>query len=391
MQRLNAKEQEINSKETEINRVKNEKDQEIERLKGQLKSIESQKKSELLQTVADMEKERTELQSQLLQGENKLQMALMEERNKAQQHLQAKEREISELRASVELEKKEAQIHEVALIKQHEDELKLKQEQLDYYKDLKTRMSTKMVGETLEAHCSTQFNQYLRSIMPNAYFEKDNDASDGTKGDFIFRDYEDNIEYISIMFEMKNEMDTTATKHKNEDFFKKLDDDRRKKNCEFAVLVSLLEPESELYNGGIVDVSYKYPKMYVIRPQFFIPLITLLVQTSKKSVEYKRQLAQAQSKEVDVTNFENKLEDFKQAFGNHYEKAAEKFDKAINDIDGTITKLQKVREELLQSKRNLKLANDDAEKLTIRNMNPTMKKKFDDAREQAKGDIVEIE
>ena len=189
-------------------------------------------------------------------------------------------------------------------------------------------------------------------------------------------------------------MDTTATKHKNEDFFKKLDDDRRKKNCEFAVLVSLLEPESELYNGGIVDVSYKYPKMYVIRPQFFIPLITLLVQTSKKSVEYKRQLAQAQSKEVDVTNFENKLEDFKQAFGNHYEKAAEKFDKAINDIDGTITKLQKVREELLQSKRNLKLANDDAEKLTIRKltyMNPTMKKKFDDAREQAKGDIVEIE
>lgn len=394
MQRLNAKEQEINSKETEINRVKNEKDQEIERLKGQLKSIESQKKAELLQTVADMEKERTELQSQLLQGENKLQMALMEERNKAQQHLQAKEREISELRASVELEKKEAQIHEVALIKQHEDELKLKQEQLDYYKDLKTRMSTKMVGETLEAHCSTQFNQYLRSIMPNAYFEKDNDASDGTKGDFIFRDYEDNIEYISIMFEMKNEMDTTATKHKNEDFFKKLDDDRRKKNCEFAVLVSLLEPESELYNGGIVDVSYKYPKMYVIRPQFFIPLITLLVQTSKKSVEYKRQLAQAQSKEVDVTNFENKLEDFKQAFGNHYEKAAEKFDKAINDIDGTITKLQKVREELLQSKRNLKLANDDAEKLTIRKltyMNPTMKKIFDDAREQAKGDIVEIE
>lgn len=283
MQRLNAKEQEINSKETEINRVKNEKDQEIERLKGQLKSIESQKKAELLQTVANMEKERTELQSQLLQGENKLQMALMEERNKAQQHLQAKEREISELRASVELEKKEAQIHEVALIKQHEDELKLKQEQLDYYKDLKTRMSTKMVGETLEAHCSTQFNQYLRSIMPNAYFEKDNDASDGTKGDFIFRDYEDNIEYISIMFEMKNEMDTTATKHKNEDFFKKLDDDRRKKNCEFAVLVSLLEPESELYNGGIVDVSYKYPKMYVIRPQFFIPLITLLVQTSKKA------------------------------------------------------------------------------------------------------------
>lgn len=251
-----------------------------------------------------------------------------------------------------------------------------------------------MVGETLEAHCSTQFNQYLRSIMPNAYFEKDNDASDGTKGDFIFRDYEDNIEYISIMFEMKNEMDTTATKHKNEDFFKKLDDDRRKKNCEFAVLVSLFWARERTLQRRNRRCLIQIPENVCHPPPVLHPSHNITRANIEKSVEYKRQLALAQSKEVDVTNFENKLEDFKQAFGNHYEKAAEKFDKAINDIDGTITKLQKVREELLQSKRNLKLANDDAEKLTIRKltyMNPTMKKKFDDAREQAKGDIVEIE
>ena len=256
---------------------------------------------------------------------------------------------------------------------------------VEYYKDLKTRMSTKMVGETLEIHCSTLFNQMLRPVMPNSYFEKDNDATDGTKGDFIFRDSEDGTEYVSIMFEMKNEMDTTATKHKNEDFFKKLDEDRRKKNCEFAVLVSLLEPESELYNGGIVDVSYRYPKMYVIRPQFFIPLITLLVQTSKKSLEYKRQLLLAQSKEVDVTNFENKLLDFKNKFGRHYELASKKFDDAIKQIDDTIAKLLKVKENLLGSENNLRLANQDTEELTIRKLtykNPTMKAKFDEARKE---------
>ena len=187
------------------------------------------------------------------------------------------------LQNNAELERSQAQIRENEPIKRHQRELQAKQEMVEYHKDLKTRMSTKMLGETLEIHCSTLFNQMLRPVMPNAYFEKDNDATDGTKGDFILRDSEDGTEYVSIMFEMKNEMDTTATKHKNEDFFKKLDEDSRKKNCEFAVLVSLLEPESELYNGGIVDVSYRYPKMYVIRPQFFIPLITLLVQTSKKA------------------------------------------------------------------------------------------------------------
>ena len=319
------------------------------------------------------------------QHEANLQIALLKKQREAQDIIQQKEQQIQRLQNNAELERSQAQIRENELIKRHQHELQAKQEMVEYYKDLKTRMSTKMVGETLEIHCSTLFNQMLRPVMPNSYFEKDNDATDGTKGDFIFRDSEDGTEYVSIMFEMKNEMDTTATKHKNEDFFKKLDEDRRKKNCEFAVLVSLLEPESELYNGGIVDVSYRYPKMYVIRPQFFIPLITLLVQTSKKSLEYKRQLLLAQSKEVDVTNFENKLLDFKNKFGRHYELASKKFDDAIKQIDDTIAKLLKVKENLLGSENNLRLANQDTEELTIRKLtykNPTMKAKFDEARKE---------
>ena len=221
---------------------------------------------------------------------------------------------------------------------------------VDYYKDLNTRMSTKMVVETLEQHCSIEFEQYIRPMMPNAYFDKDNDATDGTKGDFIFRDSEDGTEYISIMFEMKNEMDTTATKHKNDDFLKKRDEDRRKKGCEFAVLVSLLEAENDLYNNGIVNKSHIYPKMYVIRPQFFVPFINLLVQASKKSLEYKKQLILAQSKEVDVTNFENKMEEFKSKFGRHYELASKKFEDAVKQIDDTIAKLLKVKENLLGRK-----------------------------------------
>ena len=324
-----------------------------------------------------------QLNAAIKQHDSNLQIALLNKQRETQEIIQKKNFQIQQLQAEAELKKSQAQIRESELIKRHENELKAKQDLVDYYKDLKTRMSTKMIGETLEIHCSTLFNQMLRPVMPNAYFEKDNDASDGTKGDFIFRDSEDGTEYVSIMFEMKNEMDTTATKHKNEDFFKKLDEDRRKKNCEFAVLVSLLEPESELYNGGIVDVSYRYPKMYVIRPQFFIPIITLLVQTSKKSLEYKKQLLLAQSKEVDVTNFENKLMDFKNKFGRHYELASKKFDDAIKQIDDTIAKLLKVKENLLGSENNLRLANQDTEELTIRKLtykNPTMKAKFDEAR-----------
>ena len=360
-----------------------EKDTEIERLKMQLQNIESKKQSELTLALAEKDQTIAQLNSTIAQNNDKLQLAVMEERNKAQQSMQKKETELSQLRTALELEKREAQIHESALVKRHEDELRMKQEQVDYYKDLKTRMSTKMVGETLEQHCSIEFEQYIRPMMPNAYFDKDNDAADGTKGDFIFRDSEDGTEYISIMFEMKNEMDTTATKHKNDDFLKKLDEDRRKKGCEFAVLVSLLEADNDLYNNGIVNKSHLYPKMYVIRPQFFVPFINLLVQASRKSLEYKKQLALAQSKEVDVTNFEQKIEDFKSKFGRHYQLASNKFEAAIKDIDATIAKLQKVRDELLGSENNLRLANQDTENLTIRKLtynNPPMKAKFEEAR-----------
>ena len=360
-----------------------EKDTEIERLKMQLQNIESKKQSELTLALAEKDQTIAQLNSTIAQNNDKLQLAVMEERNKAQQSMQKKETELSQLRTALELEKREAQIHESALVKRHEDELRMKQEQVDYYKDLKTRMSTKMVGETLEQHCSIEFEQYIRPMMPNAYFDKDNDAADGTKGDFIFRDSEDGTVYISIMFEMKNEMDTTATKHKNDDFLKKLDEDRRKKGCEFAVLVSLLEADNDLYNNGIVNKSHLYPKMYVIRPQFFVPFINLLVQASRKSLEYKKQLALAQSKEVDVTNFEQKIEDFKSKFGRHYQLASNKFEAAIKDIDATIAKLQKVRDELLGSENNLRLANQDTENLTIRKLtynNPTMKAKFEEAR-----------
>lgn len=391
---LSKKEIEIGAKDAEIERLKSEKENEltklksalsaeIEVLKTQLENIAAQKKNEMTIALAEKDQQISRLNSTIEQNDSKLQIAIMEERNKAQKEVQAKDTEISQLRSAAELEKREAQLHEASLIQHHENELRMKQEQVDYYKDLKTKMSTKMVGETLEQHCSIEFDQYIRPMMPNAYFDKDNDASDGTKGDFIFRASEDGTEYISIMFEMKNEMDTTATKHKNEDFLKKLDDDRKKKGCEFAVLVSLLEADNELYNTGIVNKSHLYPKMYVIRPQFFVPFINLLVQTSKKSLEYKKQLILAQSKEVDVTNFENKIEDFKSKFGRHYELASKKFNDAIKDIDATITKLQKIREELVGSENYLRLSNQDTDDLTIRKLtykNPTMKAKFDEAR-----------
>ena len=361
------------------------KEAEIAQLRSRLEAIAAQKESEKNLALAAKEQQIARLNATIEQHQSNLQIALLNKQREAQEIIQRKDSQIQQLKSDADLEKSQAQIRESELIKRHQHELQAKQELVEYYKDLKTRMSTKMVGETLEIHCSTLFNQLLRPVMPFAYFEKDNDATDGTKGDFIFRDSEGGTEYVSIMFEMKNEMDTTATKHKNEDFLKKLDEDRRKKNCEFAVLVSLLEPESELYNGGIVDMSHRYPKMYVIRPQFFIPLITLLVQTSKKSLEYKRQLLLAQSKEVDVTNFENKLLDFKNKFGRHYELASKKFDDAIKQIDDTIAKLLKVKENLLGSENNLRLANQDTEELTIRKLtykNPTMKAKFDEAREK---------
>ena len=263
-------------------------------------------------------------------------------------------------------------------------QLKAAQEQVQYYKDMKLRMSTKMVGESLEIHCSTLFNQLLRPLMPNAYFEKDNEVVEGTKGDFVFRDKsEDGVEYVSIMFEMKNENDETASKHKNEDFLAKLDADRRKKNCEYAVLVSMLEPDSELYNGGIVDMSHRYEKMYVIRPQFFVPLITLLCQTSRKTIEARRELAMVKAQQVDVTNFEEKLTAFKEGFARNVRLANERFQDAIDEIDKTIAHLTKVRESLVKSGDNLTAADKKLQDVTIKRLtygNPTMKAKFDEAK-----------
>ena len=271
--------------------------------------------------------------------------------------------------------------------KSAQDLIRYKDEEIERLRDMKARLSTKMVGETLEQHCETQFNQLRATAFPHAYFEKDNDASDGAKGDFIFRECDEaGNEIVSIMFEMKNENDTTATKHKNEDFFKKLDSDRKKKGCEYAVLVTLLEPESELYNTGIVDVSYRYEKMYVIRPQFFIPMITLLRNAAMNALAYKQELELVRQQNIDVTEFEEKLLGFQEGFNRNYDLASRKFQTAIDEIDTTIKHLQKVKDNLISSENNLRLANDKAQGLSIRKLtwgNKTMKAKFDEAREEA--------
>ena len=361
-----------------------EKDNEIARLKAQIASENDRQKLAVNTAVTDKDQEIAELKAVINQKDQALEIAVMRERQQAQTDAQAKDAEIAELKANAELEKSKAQLEKQSIRDDYENKLRVAQEQVDYYKDLKAKMSTKMIGESLEVHCSTIFNGEMRPMFPNAYFEKDNDASGGSKGDFIFRDKEDGVEYISIMFEMKNENDETATKHKNEDFFKKLDADRNAKGCEYAVLVSLLEPDSELYNSGIVDVSYKYQKMYVIRPQFFKSMITLLVNAAKNSLQYRKQLIIAQSKEVDVTNFENKLKEFREKFGDHYTRSAGKFQEAIKKIDETIKKLTEIKKSFEMSENYLRLANQDAEELTIRKLtykNPTMKNLFDKARE----------
>ena len=374
-----------------------EKEQEIARLKASLEGIEEKTKLEIDKAVSAKNLEIASLKSTIQLSESEKEKAVMLARSEMSESLSKKNEEISALRSAKDLEiaelksqrtlaKSEAELQKTAIRDEYEAKLKLAQEQVDYYKDLKIKMSTKMIGETLEQHCSNVFNGQMRPMFPNAYFEKDNDSVDHTKGDFIFRDSEDGTEYISIMFEMKNEADATEKKHKNEDFFKKLDEDRKKKGCEYAVLVSLLEQDNELYNNGIVDVSYKYPKMYVIRPQFFMPIITLLVNASKKSLEYKKELAIAKSQSLDITNFENKLIEFKDKFGRNYRLASEKFQAAIDQIDNSIKALQKTKEALLGSENNLRLALDKAEDLTIRKLtykNPTMKALFDEARESS--------
>ena len=360
-----------------------EKEQEISRLKASLEGIEEKTRLEIDKAVSAKNLEIAGLQNTIKLSESEKEKAVMLARSEMNETLSTKDLEIAELKSQRSLAKSEAELQKTAIRDEYEAKLKLAQEQVDYYKDMKLKMSTKMVGESLEAHCSNIFNGQMRPMFPNAYFEKDNDASGGSKGDFIFRDLDEGTEYISIMFEMKNEQDETATKHKNEDFFKKLDADRNAKGCEYAVLVSLLEPENELYNNGIVDVSHRYPKMYVIRPQFFMPIITLLSNAAKKSIGYKRELAIAKSQSLDITNFENKLLEFKDKFGKNYELASRRFQEAIKEIDKSIAALQKTKEALMSSENNLRLANDKADELTIRKLtykNPTMKALFDEAR-----------
>ena len=357
-------------------------------LLGQVKNAEFER--ELTRRVQELEQtqkvreqaEAVRRKAEEQAAQNQLQMQLQALQAQVQQAEQAKQLAVAQVRqqATEAYMKKEQELAQVKT--QMDARLKAAQDQIAYYKDMKLRMSTKMVGESLEIHCSTLFNQLLRPLMPYAYSEKDNEVVEGTKGDFVFRDKsEDGVEYISIMFEMKNENDETATKHKNEDFLAKLDADRKKKNCEYAVLVSMLEPDSELYNGGIVDMSHRFEKMYVIRPSFFIPLITLLCQTSKKSLDAKRELALVKAQQVDVTNFEEKLTTFKDAFGRNVRLANERFSDAIDEIDKTIAHLQKVRENLVKSGDNLNLADKKLQEVTIKRLtagNPTMKAKFDE-------------
>ena len=363
------------------------KDAEIIALQAKLKSEEDNKKIAVVEAVATKEKELSANREEILKLKSKIDSLEAEKKIAINEAVNEKEKEISEqkekialLNGQIETNEKTAQLKEQTLKENYEEKLKGKDEQIAYYKDLKAKQSTKMVGETLEQHCEIEFNKLRATGFQNAYFEKDNDVKSGSKGDFIFKEFsDDGTEFISIMFEMKNEMDETATKHKNEDFFKELDKDRNEKKCEYAVLVSLLEADNELYNTGIVDVSYRYPKMYVIRPQFFIPMITLLRNASLNALQYKQELAVIRNQNIDISHFEEDMNEFKDKFSRNYRLASEKFKKAIDEIDKTIDHLQKTKDALLSSENNLRLANNKAEELSIKRLtrnNPTMAAKF---------------
>ena len=363
------------------------------------KKLEEAKKQDNLQKALDLEKAKVELEKKyqdlIAEKEKKIndlqnkvnnnnlekELAVKTEQAKAQEAVNEKDAKIKELEFEITSKNKENELEKKNLVDKYKDQLDQKDAQIEYYKDLKIKASTKLIGETLEQHCQNSFNSIRMTAFPNAYFEKDNDTSvSGSKGDYIFREQtEEGAEVVSIMFEMKNEADTTATKHKNEDFFKELDKDRNEKKCEYAVLVSMLEADNEYYNNGIVDVSYRYPKMYVIRPQFFIPIISLLRNANFRTVETKNELERIKNQNLDITNFENKLLDFQDKFNKNVLTAKTKFDDAITEIDKTITHLTKVKEALLSSENNLRLANDKAQDLSIRKLtynNPTMKEKF---------------
>ena len=358
--------------ESEYKDILSDKEAQIAKLQAQIDSLKKDQKLAVAEAVAKKDKEISEkkneitvLNAQIKSSEKETELAV--------------EKALSE--AEKKFRKKEDSLKEDALKIKEElnQQLQDKEKEVEYYKDLKAKLSTKMIGETLEKHCENEFNKIRMTAFPNAYFEKDNDARTGSKGDYIFKEADNGTEFISIMFEMKNENETTATKHKNEDFFKELDKDRREKGCEYAVLVSMLESDNEFYNNGIVDVSYKYPKMYVIRPQFFIPMITLLRNAALKTVQYQNQLMEIRNQNVDITHFEEDLNNFKEGFARNYNIASKKFQTAIDEIDKTIDHLQKTKDALLSSENNLRLANNKAEDLTVKKLtknNPTMAAKF---------------
>ena len=339
--------------------------------------------------LADKEMEIQQLKNKIEMNDSEKKLAINEAVNRKDKILAEKDAGIIRLKGQIDNQKNESALKEKSIEENYKNQLKLKDDQIEYYKDFKARQSTKMVGESLEQHCQIQFNSIRMTAFPNAYFEKDNEVSaSGSKGDFIFREKDpEGTEFISIMFEMKNEMDTTATKHKNEDF-KELDKDRQEKGCEYAVLVSLLESDNELYNNGIVDVSYKYPKMYVIRPQFFIPMITLLRNAALNSLQYQKELAVVRNQQLDLVNFESNMQEFKDAFGRNYRIASEKYQTAIDEIDKTIDHLEKVKKALMSSENNLRLANDKAEDLSIKKLTknaPSVRQMFDDIKKDEEG------
>ena len=374
--------QQVLNKDLETKEILSKKDKELVELKTKLDNqtelVKSKVSKEYQDEVYQKEKIISQLQNDIMMQESKYKLELQDNLNK-------KDKEIGSLQNTIENTKNSYLLKENNLKEAYEEKLKLKDEQIAYYKDFKAKQSTKMIGESLEVHCNNEFNK-LRPLFPKSYFEKDNDCKNGSKGDFIFRDYDDEgTEITSIMFEMKNEADKTASKHKNEDFFKELDKDRKEKNCEYAVLVSMLEIDNDYYNEGIVDVSYKYPKMYVIRPQFFIPIITLIRGMGLNTLEYKKEIELLQKENIDISHFEENMNSFKESFGRNYRLASDKFKKAIEEIDKTIEHLQKTKENLLSSDKNLRIANDKAEGLSIKKLtsnSKTVREMFENLEEK---------
>lgn len=380
LEQKNQLDKALSAKDSELS----EKDKKIQELEACIKNNDISRNLAVSEAVNEKEKEISKTKDEI----NTIKADFLAKNMERDKELAEKNTEIIRLKDQLSNKDTEKQLGEESLKREYEaklkhkdEQLKEKDEQIDYYKDFKARQSTKMVGESLEQHCLTQFNSLRMTAFPTAYFEKDNDAKSGSKGDFIFRESVEGTEFISIMFEMKNEMDETATKHKNEDFFKELDKDRREKKCEYAVLVSLLEMDNELYNNGIVDVSYRYEKMYVIRPQFFIPMITLLRNAALNSLKYRQELEAAKNQQLDIAHFEENMNAFKQGFGRNYEIASKKFKTAIDEIDKTITHLQKTKDALLSSENQLRLANNKAEDLSIKKLTknaPSVRKMFEE-------------